>query len=108
MSVSGGGGGVSVSGGGGGVFVGTSVAVGSGVFVGTSVAVGIGVKVMVGGGIGVFVGGMWVGILVGTSVAVKVERGRLVPVGVIVTKRRGVDVSDDRGAGVSVSVGRSV
>jgi hypothetical protein len=103
VSVSGGGMGVSVSGGGTGV----SVSVGGG----TGVSVGVGMKVFVGGmvgGIGVFVGGTGVCVFVGIKVEVKVERTRLVKVGVTVTKRLGVDVSDGKARGESVLVGTRV
>ena len=99
MSVSTGGTGVSLGGG-------TGVSLGGiGVSVGGMGVLVEGITVFV-GGIGVRVGGICVGILVGVNVG----RARLVAVGVIVTKRLGVDVdvSDDRVAGESVLVGTMV
>jgi len=79
---------------------------GTGVSVsGIGVSVGVGINVLVGGGMGVFVGGTGVCVFGGIKVEVKVERTRLVKVGVTVTKCLGVDVSDGKGAGESVSVG---
>ena len=106
MSVSTGGTGVSLGGGTGVSLGGIGVSVGGiGVSVGGMGVLLEGMTVFV-GGIGVRVGGICVGILVGVNVG----RARLVRVGVTVTKRLGVDVdvSDDRGAGESVSLGTSV
>ena len=106
MSVSTGGTGVSLGGGTGVSLGGIGVSVGGiGVSVGGMGVLVEGMTVFV-GGIGVRVGGICVGILVGVNVG----RARLVAVGVIVTKRLGVDVdvSDDRVAGESVLVGTMV
>ena len=84
--------------------IGVSVSVGGGI--GVSVG-GIGVFVFVGGGTFVLVGGT--GVFVGgIFVGVKEGRARRVNVGVMVTKRRGVAVSDGAEVGTSVSVGTRV
>lgn len=93
----------------GGIGVSVSVGGGTGVFV--SVGSGTGVSVRVGSGVGgtrVLVGGIGVFVRIGTRVEVRGGRTRLVPVGVTVTKRRGVDVSDGKGLGESVTVKMSV